>query len=499
MKTRILLIVMLALFGLSGRAQITFQKTYGGADTNYRCSVQQTNDGGYIIAGSTTSFGAGNNDIYLIKTNVYGDTLWTKTYGGIGNDFGSFVQQTLDGGFIVCGRTTSFGAGGYDVYLIKINSNGNLLWSKTYGGLGDDFGNCVRQTLDGGYIVVGTTLSFGTGGIYLIKIDSLGDSLWTKTFTHLTPIVEDRGESVQQTNDGGYIICGAYISLVKTDSLGNVQWVKEFNGFSPPYLYSVQQTEDNGFVMVGYFMSHGCLIKTDSIGGILWSKRLLFLQVLESVRQTTDGGYIMTGIYSANQESACLIKTNSSGDILWSKTFVIGNGLSVQQTTDLGYIIGGGMSHTSPYICLIKTDSSGNSGCSQNQGGQNISTLSFPITSPTLYVSTGGIISSPNTSMGNSSEEIDQCYSGINEISSTTSLLLSPNPFTTSTTLTLQGTYHNPSLFIYNLLGQEVRSIPVGTSKQVTIPRGNLPAGMYFYKLIEDNKEVLGIGKLLVE
>jgi hypothetical protein len=166
------------------------------------------------------------NDVYLIKTDANGDSLWTKTFGGTDNDFGLSIQQTTDGGYILVGETYSFGAGNDDVYLIKTDANGDSLWTKAFGGIGNDFGNSIEQTTDGGYIIGASTYSFGAGNVdvYLIKTDANGDSLWTKTFGGTA---YDGLRSVQQTIDGGYIIAGytnsfgAGIYLIKTDANGN--------------------------------------------------------------------------------------------------------------------------------------------------------------------------------------------------------------------------------------------------------------------------------------
>ena len=192
-------------------------KSFGGTGDDGGQSVQRTNDGGYIVAGYTYSFGTGEGDIYLIKINPLvnskggGDTLWTKTYGGTGDERGYSVQQIDDGGYIIAGYTTSYGAGESDIYLIKTNSLGNTLWTKTFGGRRDERGYSVQQTEDGGYIFAGYTTSYGAGSsdAYLIKTDSLGNKLWTKTFGGSD---SDWVQSVQQTSDGGYISTGTKVS-----------------------------------------------------------------------------------------------------------------------------------------------------------------------------------------------------------------------------------------------------------------------------------------------
>jgi hypothetical protein len=209
-------------------------KTYGRDSLDFANSVQQTLDGGFIIAGQTSSFGAGSDDVYLIKTNGGGDTVWTRTYGGTGVDRGNSVRQTTDTGYIIAGSTTSFGAGSSDMYLIKTNAAGDTLWTETYGGTASDNGSCVRQTTDGGYIVVGQTMSFGAGGadFYIVKTNAAGDTLWTRTFGAESL---DVATAVRQTSDGGYIVAGfadppgtsgvydMHVIKMAPDSVGGIQ------------------------------------------------------------------------------------------------------------------------------------------------------------------------------------------------------------------------------------------------------------------------------------
>jgi len=361
-----LMLMILASFiyqSLFAQPDILWTKTYGGTEFDNGSSVQQTSDGGYIIVGYTASFGAGSNDVWLIKTNASGDTLWTKTFGGSQSDVASSVLITDDGGYIISGQTKSYGAGLNDVWLIKINASGDTLWTKTFGGNNNDSSYEIQHTSDNGYIIIGLTNSFGAGlnDVWLIKTNASGDTLWTKTFGGSN---HELGASVQQTLDNGYVITGSTGSfgagsedawLIKTDASGDTLRTKTFGGSDAERFLSIQQTDDSGYIMTGYTNSIGAgsrdvwLVKTNVSGDTLWTKTYggSGAESGNSVFATDDGGYIISGYtdsYGAGSNDAWLIKTDASGDTLWTKT--IGGSEddrinSVYQTTDQGYIITG--------------------------------------------------------------------------------------------------------------------------------------------------------------
>jgi len=290
----------------------TWSKTFGGSGVDHAYSVQQTSDGGYIIAGYTPSYGAGEHDFWLVKTDSDGNEQWNKTFGGSDVDSAYSVQQTYDGGYILAGNTYSYGDDiGGDFWLVKADSEGNEEWDKTFGGSGIDVAHSVQQTSDGGYILVGRTRSYGAGenDFWIVKTDSGGNEQWNKTFGGSD---HDDAHSVQQTSDGGYIIAGnihldgadkSDFWLVKTDSEGHKEWDKTFGGSGNDCAQSVHQTSDGGYILAGDTGSYGAgsfdfwLVKTDSGGYKEWDKTFggSDVDIAQSVQQTSDGGYILTG------------------------------------------------------------------------------------------------------------------------------------------------------------------------------------------------------------
>ena len=202
------------LIKIDDQGNEVWNKIFDLDECNRIQSVQQTSDGGYILLGRTTSISDGSYDVWLVKTDSNGDTVWTKTFGGNDTDSGYCVRQTADGGYVIVGNTNTFGSGDYDIWLIKTTSDGNLTWSSTIGGTESDRASSIRQTSDGGYIISGYTSSFGDGSsdAWIIKTDSNGDTVWTKTFGGTE---YDRANSLSLTDDGGFFIVG------ETESFGN--------------------------------------------------------------------------------------------------------------------------------------------------------------------------------------------------------------------------------------------------------------------------------------
>ncbi len=339
-------------------------KTYGGTGSDVGYSVEECASGGFIIAGWTNSFGAGYWDVYLIRTDADGDTLWTQTFGGTGFDYGYSVQECASGDFIIAGKTSSFGAGKEDVYLIRTNADGDTIWTKTYGGTSYDVGYSVQECASGGFIIAGKTQSFGAGyeDVYLIRTNADGDTIWTKTYGGTS---YDDGYSVQECASGGFIIAGGTLSfcagydddvyLIRTNADGDTIWTKTYGGTDWDRGYSVQECADGDFIIAGRTKSFGAggedvyLIRTDTGGDTLWTRTYGGTDSDRgySVQECASGSFIITGetaSFGAGSRDVYLIRTNLEGDTLWTKTYGGTDsdyGRSIQKCADGGFIIAG--------------------------------------------------------------------------------------------------------------------------------------------------------------
>ncbi len=452
------------------------------------------------------------------------DTLWTRTFGGVSGEAGFDVQPTSDGGFIVVGRTHSFGAGGYDVWLIKTDSNGEEEWNQAYGDNLDDAGRSVQQTSDGGYIIAGETESNDLNHLYgwLIKTDSTGIEEWNQIFGEEGH--HDKFTSIHQTNDGGYIIAGntdSYgagghdIWLVKTDSIGIEEWNQTFGGATSEWGNDLQQTNDGGFIICGTVAvngdgdnwADGLLIKTDSTGTEEWSRTYGGeeygwdkVEEANSVQQTSDGGYVVTGETHSFFNTAgdvWLFKTDSTGDRVinshWGGVHLdFGN--SVQETSDGGFIIAGitwsfGAGNTDAW--LIKTDSYGSEEWNQTLGGDRAERdLTIRHTADGGYVIAGST-SSIDTGNNNvwlirlaaEGVEVDEPSASIPteyEIAAAY-----PNPFNSTTRISVAlPEVSDLRVSVFNIIGQEVAVIADANYSagyhNFTFDAGDMASGVYF-------------------
>ncbi|MFA7275056.1 MAG: T9SS type A sorting domain-containing protein [Crocinitomicaceae bacterium] len=516
--------ILFIFLSISVFSQTTFQRAFGGTASDEGLSVRQTPDGGYIIAGTTTSYGSGGRDVLVIKTDFAGDTIWTRTYGDSnGNEYGYCIQLTNDGGYIVSGSSQNFFSGEEDMYLLKLKANGDTSWTRNYGGNGFEGGYYVQQTSDGGYIMSGQTPAFGAGGfdVYLVKINDNGNIAWTKTYGGLDA---EYANAVQQTSDGGYIITGSNgntfgfggsdFYLIKTDSLGNHIWSKTYGDTGFEEGKAVKQTTDGGYIIAGSSENtlgplgpNFCLIKTNSVGDTLWAKLYGGSMIDEcyDVQQTSDGGYIMVGksfSFSTNGDyDVYVVKVNSQGIEQWSKTYGGSTtnhneiGYSIQQTSDNGFIITGetlyGFGVGLRNLYLIKTDSLGNSGCNEGTPVTVVSNYSPQVATTPTSVGTGGNMLMAVTQIHAGTTQTNLCLNipnAIQDINENFSINVYPNPFDSKVTISISDNVQINSINIHNIFGQVVKSqvdfSKSHSSNSIILELNELKNGIYFIELV---------------
>jgi len=315
-----------------------WNKTYGGTYDDFGYSIEKTSDNGSIIIGYTKSMGAGGSDVWLLKTDSDGNELWNKTFGGTNNDYGCSIKQDADGEYILVGHTESYGLGLSDLWIIKTDSLGNELWNKTYGGTEAESGFSIQHSSDNSYIITGMTSSYGAGyfDVWLLKIDENGNEIWNNTYGGSD---QDVAYSVQKTTKDEYILVGRTKSygnglvdgwMVKTDSEGNEMWNRTFGGTDYDCIYGVNLTYDGGFVLIGNTVKNESsdlwLIKTNSKGLEEWNKTFggSGSDLGYTIQSIANSNFIITGYtssYGAGDLDAWILKVDSSGNELYNKTF----------------------------------------------------------------------------------------------------------------------------------------------------------------------------------
>ena len=345
-------------YSLTIQMENQWNTTFGGTGNDGAVSLIQTSDGGLTLGAWTASYGAGESDMWLVRTDSNGQHGWNTTFGGTENDVAFSLIQTSDGGYALVGFTFSYGAGGSDIWLVKTDNNGQHQWNTTFGGIEDDDASSVIQTSDGGYAVLGETHY----DFWLVKTDSDGRHEWNTTFGGTS---NEYAVSLIQTDDSGYVLAGYTGSfgagwhdlwLVKTDSNGQHEWNTTFGGTEDEYGGFLIQTSEGGFAVVGFTYSYGAgssdiwLVKTDSNGQYEWDTTFggRDAETALSVIQTSDDGYIIAGntwSYGAGGFDIWLVRTGTNGKGKWDRTFGGSEddfAWSLIQTSDGGFMIVGG-------------------------------------------------------------------------------------------------------------------------------------------------------------
>ncbi|MFQ5343267.1 MAG: hypothetical protein ACE5F6_17140 [Anaerolineae bacterium] len=407
--------------GSAASSATTWAALYGGSGSEEMEGVWATADGGYVVSGSTDSYGDPNGEAWILKLDQFGNIEWQKTYGGTGDEYIIDIKQTGDGGYIGAGWTTSFGAGQMDFWVLKLDANGNIEWEKTYGGTRREQGWSVEPTTDGGYIVAGGTLSFGAGGAdyWVLKLGANGDIEWQRAYGGNG---DDGGGGdyeefvvrVLQDADGNYVVASETSSfgagetdiwVIKLDADGNILWEKAYGGSDEDTMWTFVEASDGGYIIPGVTVSFSpdysgdvWVLKLDKDGKILWQKVYAipdnWYEAL-SVGSTSDGGALV-GSYREEGETdwdLILLRLDTNGNALWQKVFEYGWDWpnAVQELPDGGYVVAGvAWPNPSPedlWVLRLAQDGTIDSSCS------------FPSDIPLTQDDTDSIITNTNATV----------------------------------------------------------------------------------------------------
>ncbi len=375
---------------------VEWKMLFGGSLSEIARSIRQTDDGGYIVAGYSRSSDGdvggniGNWDYWILKLDASGSLVWETNLGGSDGDIASSVQQTGDGGYIVAGRINSSDGdvggnnGQQDYWIVKLDIAGSMVWETNLGGSDDESAQAVQETTDGGYVAAGSSYSSdgdvngnkGEEDCWIIKLDGSGDLLWEK---NLGGSGIDAANSIQETSDGGYVVAGYSSSsdgdvaqnygewdfwILKLDASGDLTWEKNLGGSGFDVANSIQETMDGGYIAAGYSNSSDgdvghnngnldyWIVKLDAVGNLIWETNLggSESEVANCVRQTSDGGYIVAGFSRSADGDVSdnkgigdywITKLDAAGSLVWEISLGGSDSdvaFSVQQTNDGAYV-----------------------------------------------------------------------------------------------------------------------------------------------------------------
>ncbi|TAH40726.1 MAG: T9SS type A sorting domain-containing protein [Bacteroidetes bacterium] len=511
--------IPISLFSQSNPPVVQWQNSFGGTGDDEAYSMQQTIDGGYIVAGSSNSIDGdvsgnrGNRDYWVVKLDSVGNLQWEKSLGGSNDDEAYSIQQTSDYGYVVAGYSKSndgdltINHGSRDFWVVKLNSSGSIQWQKSFGGTNDEWASSIKQTIDGGYMAAGTTESMdgdvsgnhGNLDYWIVKLDSVGNIQWQKCYGGSGG---EEAKSIQQTIDTGYIVVGSSDSnngdiswnngardywIVKLNNIGNIEWNRSLGGSDPDGAQSVSLSDPWGWgYIVGGFAESSdgdvnghigynndfWILQINPIGVVQWTRSLggTSSDAAMSIQQTTDYGFIICGVTNSDDGDVqgnhsqftsdyWIVKLNNQGSIEWNKC--LGGSAdewasSIQQTSDSGYIVAG--------------NSYSNDGDVTNHHG-NVGSSDFWV-----------VKLSPDITIG--VDEITSTYFAVYPTITNGDLHIRTNE-----NLSLNGTY--------KILDTQGRICKSGAFNSNTILVGELSPQLYFIQLI--TKQGIGNSKFIKE
>jgi hypothetical protein len=515
---RILLSFFACCLFSAAPAQVIYECAFGkiGAYTRAYSIIPFNRD--YLLAGASSIAGLGSSDVYLLKIDSNANVKWSRGIGGNLYDDARQVLRASDGGFTTIGTTMSFGNGSSSLYLTHTDSNGILLWGNVYGGVNTSSGYSLVQTSDSGYVLCGTvTENFGVGSsdIWLIRTDAAGNLVWGKTYGDVNA---DAGYKVIAVN-GGFAVTGGVsygagmydMFLMRTDTAGNPLWAHTYGGTNNETGLTIQYLPDGGYAVAGNTRSFGLgnydvyFVRTDSMGNMLWNRTYGTSSSDECVdmKITPDNGFILGGESYAfgpgGDAEAFLLKIDSVGNTQWLRSY--GGGYdefiySVICTSDGGYLFAGGTDSYGPgttNLFAVKTDSVGYVNC--NSVVQFMITDSGGVQGSGVLTTNGAFKTLGGNYAPGATTGFRLCSNiSVNELENNGTISFYPNPFTNSTTI--GGLEKDEHVELYDVNGK-LLEIAFSQSGEVVLERGGLQSGVYFVLVRDEAGRVTGRTKLV--
>ena|GEM_PF-2969220 len=364
MISRCALVLLFVSLSASFVQAQSFNKVFGGPQDEHATSVVQARDGGYVFSGYTYSYGAGKSDVWVMKVNAQGNEVWRKYFGGSDHDWPNDLIEADDGSLVLAGYTFDRKTKSNKAWIFRLESDGELRWSKTYGGAKGDEAKAIIQTSDGGFAITGFSYSFSRGAsdIWVLRLDGRGTELWQK---NLGGKGEEHGHDIIETKSGNLIVVGYTRSygngkkdllVMKLDNLGGGVWRKNFGGAENEEANAVLETPEGDIVVTGWTGSQGqgkldaYILKMDKQGDLKWqlTHGSAGNDVLHDIALTPDKGYVMAGTSTSfgqsGQHEMWMLKLNRDGSDGWQKKSSAPKddfAYAVASTRDGGYIVAG--------------------------------------------------------------------------------------------------------------------------------------------------------------
>ena len=530
MKKFIALIFLSVLNLINIYGQFNFQHLIGGADNDRAQTIFSTFDNGFIVNGASFSFGIGDVDATLFKTDNQGQIIWSFAYGTPVYDNSEYAIETSDHNIVCAGRSNLQAGSPTAAIIFKSDPSGQLLWSKSYGGTANDDIVQIIETSDNGYAAIGfsESLSSGSSDILFIRTDINGDTIFTRSYG---TIEDEDGSNIIQLPDGGFIITGRQITypggkqesdglLLRTDASGNLLWTKMYGDSLWEELTAVKLLPDNGYIISGSTSTFGAgnydilLMKTDSSGSVQWSKTFgkSWTDAGYDIYINPDFSFVISGYteslgyghrFGTDSSNIFLLKTNENGDLLWMETY--GDGLQDEafrsaKASDGGYLIAGFTNNyhlnDSSQMIFIKTDSLGFTGCHEQRVTPVDSAITMPFQSVSFNQLSGlseDTLILIQTSINPANDDACLFASVNSKISFEPSLSISPNPFNDKIKIESENNETN-EIIIYDIFSRKIFSKKF--QKNTVLNTENFEKGIYLYE-IHDEKGMLQKGKII--